>query len=92
MEQPRLGYAVYADAATTDPVLLAVAIRKDNRVVSLEVAIPKARYDGMALLELVEKWGSTDGPELAVIRGSKDHRKDCKDLKKYKNRKGDKDG
>ena len=69
---PRLQYAVYSDDATTDPVMVAVAIRKStDRVISLEVAIPKARYDGMALLGLVEKWGSTKGPELAVIPGGK---------------------
>jgi hypothetical protein len=51
--------------------MLAVALRQDDRVVTLEVAIPKAKYDGIALLELVENWGRGRGPELAVIEGGK---------------------
>jgi len=65
---PALKYAVHSDDATADPVMLAVAIRRDDSAVSFEVAIPKAKYDGMALLEMVEKSRGTQGPELAVIK------------------------
>lgn len=47
---PGLRYAVHVERASTDPVLVAVAIRQ---VATFELGIPSRYYDGMALLELV---------------------------------------
>lgn len=45
-------YAVLVEDASTDPVVCAVAIRG---LASFELEIPRKYYDGMALLELIEK-------------------------------------
>lgn len=45
-------YAVLVENETTDPVIATVAIRD---VATFEMAIPKHSYDGMVLLELIEK-------------------------------------
>lgn len=57
-------YAIFADDDTTDPVIVAVAIRG---IGTCEIEIPKARYDGAKILELVER----KRPELTVIDGGK---------------------
>jgi hypothetical protein len=66
---PDKKYAVHSDDDTTDPVMLAVAIRKDaHSVVTCEVAIPKANYDGFKVMELA----TTGKLELAVIDGGRE--------------------
>ena len=45
-------FALLVDDDTTDPVIATVAIRK---VATFEMAIPQHSYDGMLLLELIEK-------------------------------------
>lgn len=67
---PDKKYAIHSDDASTDPVMLAVAIRQeDGSIVTCEVGIPKAKYDGFAIMEM-----ATTGkrPELAVIDGGKE--------------------
>ena len=66
---PEKTYAIHSDDDTTDPVMLAVAIRQGpDSVVSCELAIPKATYDGFSIMELASM---RKRPELAVIEGSK---------------------
>jgi hypothetical protein len=45
-------YAVYVEDASTDPVLVAVGVRN---IVTFEMEIPQKYYNGMELLELIEK-------------------------------------
>ncbi len=45
-------FALFVDNDKTDPVIAAVAIRD---VATFELAIPRHSYDGMVLLELIEK-------------------------------------
>lgn len=45
-------YAVYVEDASTDPVLVAVGVRN---IATFEMEIPQKYYDGMELLELIEK-------------------------------------
>jgi hypothetical protein len=45
-------YAVLVTDASTDPVIVAVGIRE---IATFEMEIPHKYYDGMALLELIEK-------------------------------------
>lgn len=49
---PGTGYAVYVEDASTDPVLVAVGVRN---IATFEMEIPQKYYDGIELLELVEK-------------------------------------
>jgi hypothetical protein len=49
---PGTRYAVYVEDATTDPVLVAVGIRN---IATFEMEVPQKYYDGMELLELIEK-------------------------------------
>jgi hypothetical protein len=49
---PGTRYAVYVEDATTDPVLVAVGVRN---IATFEMEIPQKYYDGMELLELIEK-------------------------------------
>lgn len=49
---PGTRYAVLVSDTSTDPVVVAVGIRK---VATFELEIPHKYYDGMALLELIEK-------------------------------------
>jgi hypothetical protein len=49
---PDTRYAVYVEDATTDPVLVAVGVRN---IATFEMEIPQKYYDGMELLELIEK-------------------------------------
>ena len=49
---PGTRYAVHVADASTDPVVVAVGIRK---IATFELEIPHKCYDGMALLELIEK-------------------------------------
>lgn len=45
-------FALFVDDDATDPVIATVAIRN---VATFEMAIPQHSYDGMVLLELIEK-------------------------------------
>jgi hypothetical protein len=45
-------YALFVDNDKTDPVIATVGIRD---VATFELAIPRHSYDGMVLLELIEK-------------------------------------
>ena len=45
-------FALFVDDDKTDPVIATVAIRN---VATFEMAIPQHSYDGMVLLELIEK-------------------------------------
>ena len=45
-------FALFADDDKTDPVIATVGIRE---VATFELAIPRHSYDGMVLLELIEK-------------------------------------
>jgi hypothetical protein len=49
---PGKRYAVLVADASTDPVVVAVGIRE---IATFEMEIPHKYYDGMALLELIEK-------------------------------------
>lgn len=49
---PGTRYAVLVVDASTDPVVVAVGIRE---IATFEMEIPHKYYDGMALLELIEK-------------------------------------
>lgn len=49
---PGTRYAVHVADASTDPVIVAVGIRE---IATFEMEIPHQYYDGMALLELIEK-------------------------------------
>lgn len=49
---PGTRYAVHVADASTDPVVVAVGIRE---VATFELEIPHKCYDGMVLLELIEK-------------------------------------
>lgn len=49
---PGTRYAVHVADTSTNPVVVAVGIRD---VATFEMAIPRHSYDGMALLELIEK-------------------------------------
>jgi hypothetical protein len=49
---PGTRYAVYVEDATADPVLVAVGVRN---IATFEMEIPQKYYDGMELLELIEK-------------------------------------
>jgi len=49
---PGTRYAVLVTDASTDPVVVAVGIRE---IATFEMEIPHKYYDGMALLELIEK-------------------------------------
>ena len=49
---PGTRYAVFVADASTDPVVVAVGIRE---IATFEMKIPHKYYDGMALLELIEK-------------------------------------
>ena len=49
---PGTRYAVLVADASTDPVVVAVGIRE---IATFEMEIPHKYYDGMALLELIEK-------------------------------------
>ena len=49
---PGTRYAVYVEDASTDPVLVAVGVRN---IATFEMEIPQKYYDGMELLELIEK-------------------------------------
>lgn len=53
---PGRKYAIVVADDTTDPVIVAVAIRG---VASFEMAIPKHSYNAMVLLELIERHGLT---------------------------------
>ena len=48
---PGTRYAMYAGDASTDPVIVTVCIRD---AATFELEIPYEKYDGMALLELIE--------------------------------------
>jgi hypothetical protein len=49
---PGTRYAVYVEDASTDPVLVAVGVRD---IAAFEMEIPQKYYDGIELLELIEK-------------------------------------
>lgn len=49
---PGTRYAMYVEDASTDPVLVAVGVRN---IAAFEIEIPQKYYDGMELLELIEK-------------------------------------
>lgn len=51
-ERPGIKYAVVVDSPDADPMILAVAIRG---VGTCELRISRAKYDGMQLLELIER-------------------------------------
>jgi len=46
-------FALFVDDDKTDPVIATVGIRE---VATFELAIPRHSYDGMVLLELIEKY------------------------------------
>jgi len=50
---PALAYAILVTDATTDPVLVKVGIKG---IGAFDMAIPKAHYDGVALLEVLEQY------------------------------------
>jgi len=49
---PGIRYAMYAGDASTDPVIVTVCIRGGA---TFELEIPYEKYDGMALLEFIER-------------------------------------
>ncbi|PTR07112.1 hypothetical protein C8R32_10868 [Nitrosospira sp. Nsp5] len=56
---PMLKYAVLMDHATTDPVLVTVGIRG---LAVFDMQIPKANYDGIALLQVIEQYSTKANP------------------------------
>jgi hypothetical protein len=64
-DNPTVERAVYCQDDSTDPVILTVAVRGKG---TLEVLIPKARYDGVSIIELTT---TEKRCELAVIEGGK---------------------
>ncbi len=62
-ERPSIRYAVLTDTQTDpDTVILALAIRgamPDGGTITCELAIPRAKYDGVLLLDLIERHGGT---------------------------------
>jgi hypothetical protein len=71
MLEPASGskYAVFVADDTTDPVICTVAIRG---VVSFEMAIPHHSYDGLVLLELLEKHSIETHAQPSQISGKAD--------------------
>ena len=56
-ERPEIRYAVITDTeADPEAVLLTLAIRGQA---TCELAIPRAKYDGTLLLDLIERYGGT---------------------------------
>ena len=56
-ENPSITYAMVADTESdADAVALALAIRGKG---TCEILIPRERYDGLALLDLIERHGAT---------------------------------
>lgn len=62
-KRPGIRYAVVTDTeADPDAVILALAIRgamPDGSTVTAELAIPRAKYDPVMLLDLIERHGGT---------------------------------
>ncbi len=62
-QHPGTRYAVLTDTeADRDAVIVALAIRgamPDGGTVTCELAIPRAKYDGVLLLDLIEKHSGT---------------------------------
>ena len=62
-ERPGIRYAVLTDTqADPDAVIVVLAIwsaKPDGGTVTCELAIPRAKYDGMLLLDLIEHHGGT---------------------------------
>lgn len=52
-DTPSTRYALLVENDSTDPVVVAVGIRK---IATFEMEIPQMHYDGMVLLELIEKY------------------------------------
>ena len=59
-------YAVYVDDDRTDPVIATCAIRG---IASFELAIPRHSYDGLILLELLEKHSTETCPAPSQTPG-----------------------
>jgi len=60
-------YAVYVADDTTDPVIATCAIRG---VATFELAIPRHSYDGLILMELLEKHSAESCPEPSHNTGN----------------------
>jgi hypothetical protein len=61
--EPAKKYAVLVQDASSDPVRVTVGIRA---LATFDLEIPQARYDGIALLELIEKHGQEAEPQRAA--------------------------
>lgn len=59
-------YAVLVENDTTDPVIATCAIRG---IATFELKIPRHSYDGMVLLELLEKHSTESRPEPSQSSG-----------------------
>lgn len=60
---PQKKYAVLVQDASSDPVRVTVGIRG---LATFDLEIPRARYDGIALLELIEKHSLEAEPQRAA--------------------------
>lgn len=66
MLEPGKKYAALAEDDRADPVVVTCAIRG---VATFELAIPKLSYDGLILLELLEKHSTGTPPEFSRPSG-----------------------
>lgn len=55
-ERPGIKYAVVVDNPNADPVIVALGIRGQA---TCELRIPREKYDGVLLLDLIERHGGT---------------------------------
>lgn len=58
---PDAGYAVHVEDTSTDPIIVAVAIRG---LAAFELEIPQKYYDGLVLLELIENYTESQNERI----------------------------
>ncbi len=63
---PGTRYAIIVEDTATDPVVVTVAVRGKS---TFELEIPRHSYDGLALLELIEKHSVESGADASPLPG-----------------------
>jgi hypothetical protein len=56
-ERPEARRAVVVDDGSDGDVILAIAMRVPSGVVTFDMLLPRAKYDCMLLLDLIERYG-----------------------------------